>query len=1074
MAPKKNYTPLQMAQAIEAVKGGEKIATAANKYGVPRITLYDKISGKTPVECSMGPSTYLSTEEEAILEKWILDMAEKHIPITRDELLDSVQRIIADQKRKTPFTDNRPGRKWYSLFLNRHPAISERTAQNLTTARDAVTEENFKSWFMEVESYIQENNLKEASEDPRRIFNTDESAFYLSPKAGKVLAKKGDKHIYQSSGDEKDNLTVLITGNAAGELAPTMVVFAYERVPSAISSRFPEEWNIGRSPSGWMCGATFFEYIANKFNPWLVQQNIPKPVLFFLDGHRSHLTLHLSNFCAENGIEIIALYPNSTHILQPMDLAVFRPLKYYWKKAVKEWKLQHLGQNLQKENFALVLKTALQSITESSIKNGFRAGGLYPFGPDYVDLTKIKSRSTPQISSEQKYFFNYLEKEIVAKFGAEKMQMFKELFYKGRDELNSRLNEEDISLYVIWASNKQAVERSDHVNEPSTSGRSLVEISNLQVNEDVSSVTNTRTDIIASQTQHMSQEQLEFNRLDSQIDHDYIHSNPLKEATVSNNSALNTSKTPTDYQETREKFKNLDLTAIASDSCVLADKPDTTAVASISCASINSPIPIATASTSGPLINNSDTMVIACNSYPLTSTNNRNLTAAASTLCISTNNFDPTVNVSTSCALTNSQDITATYPTLSVLTHNPDSTAITSTSCNTTANNPYLNAKISTSCVSTNVLSGSIATEKTSSNGNRSTIQIISTCSQQAAEKTPLKEMSRPGTSKTIHQQAAEKTPLKEMSRPGTSKTIQLKDGSTIIVPSPFKRHIFWPGEDEEKKGRKRKCKEKIPFAITSLSWRDYHNKKDKEKREKEEQKEIKAKEREEKRQLKLREIENKKQKQNKEKENIKKKKRNKLTRTRQRDTSSDNTDTEINNAESGNLKEIENKKQKRNREKENIKKKKRNKLTKTKQNDTSSDNTDTEINYAESEDSYTMDLEKEIGDSEENDDDSSESEALPLSTFSKIAKKYSNGDYVIIKYEGEYFPGIIKNVRGGMFEISTMTFSVGSTFRWPEKEDKIWYQETDIVEAISKPVLSNKRGFYTIGEMKKYLTFAI
>ncbi|CAG4957241.1 unnamed protein product [Colias eurytheme] len=167
-------------------------------------------------------------------------------------------------------------------------------AQNLTTARDAVTEENIKKWFKEVESYIQENDLKEASEDPQRIFNTDESAFYLSPKAGKVLARKGDKHVYQSSGDDKDNLTVLITGNAAGQLAPTMVVYAYERVPSAISSPFPKEWSIGRTASGWMTGPAFFEYIANKFNPWLVAQNIKKPVLFFLDDHRSHLTLHWS------------------------------------------------------------------------------------------------------------------------------------------------------------------------------------------------------------------------------------------------------------------------------------------------------------------------------------------------------------------------------------------------------------------------------------------------------------------------------------------------------------------------------------------------------------------------------------------------------------------------------------------------------------------------------------------------------------------------------------------------------------------------------------------------------------
>lgn len=105
---------------------------------------------------------------------------------------------------------------------------------------------------------------------------------------------------------------------------------------------------------------------------------------------------------------------------------------------------------------------------------------------------------------------------------------------------------------------------------------------------------------------------------------------------------------------------------------------------------------------------------------------------------------------------------------------------------------------------------------------------------------------------------------------------------------------------------------------------------------------------------------------------------------------------------------------------------------------------------------------------------DSSESEDVPLrrrSTSNKT-RKFSNGDYVIIKYEGEYFPGIIKDVSGNMYEISTMTFSIGNTFEWPEKEDKIWYQESDIVEAISKPVLCNKRGFYTSEEMKKYQVF--
>lgn len=57
--------------------------------------------------------------------------------------------------------------------------------------------------------------------DPRRVFNTDETAFYLNPNPGKVLAAKGRKNLYTAAGnDEKFNLTVLMTANASGKVAP--------------------------------------------------------------------------------------------------------------------------------------------------------------------------------------------------------------------------------------------------------------------------------------------------------------------------------------------------------------------------------------------------------------------------------------------------------------------------------------------------------------------------------------------------------------------------------------------------------------------------------------------------------------------------------------------------------------------------------------------------------------------------------------------------------------------------------------------------------------------------------------
>ena len=59
-------------------------------------------------------------------------------------------------------------------------------------------------------------------------------------------------------------------------------------------------------------------------------------MVLFVDDHKSHLTYKLSVLYNKLKIEIVALYPNVTRILQPADMAVFRPLKMYWRKAVRD------------------------------------------------------------------------------------------------------------------------------------------------------------------------------------------------------------------------------------------------------------------------------------------------------------------------------------------------------------------------------------------------------------------------------------------------------------------------------------------------------------------------------------------------------------------------------------------------------------------------------------------------------------------------------------------------------------------------------------------------------------------
>lgn len=120
-----------------------------------------------------------------------------------------------------------------------------------------------------------------------------------------------------------------------------MTVYNYKRIPQDILSSVPANWGIGLSESGWMKSETFYEFIANIFDPFLLENNIKLTLLLFVDGQKSHLTYELSKLCSDLEIILIALDVISTRILLPADVAAFRPLKMGWKRGVFEWRKQN-------------------------------------------------------------------------------------------------------------------------------------------------------------------------------------------------------------------------------------------------------------------------------------------------------------------------------------------------------------------------------------------------------------------------------------------------------------------------------------------------------------------------------------------------------------------------------------------------------------------------------------------------------------------------------------------------------------------------------------------------------------
>jgi len=134
------YDRTIMDSAVEDVANGLSVRKAAIKWSVLRTTLNDLKLGHYESGSRPGPNTVLSTNEEQLLEEWIIKMSQRGLPLIRDNLLDSIQQILNEDNRQTPFNLNRPGDRWLKLFLKRHPALSERHVESISRSRGALTE----------------------------------------------------------------------------------------------------------------------------------------------------------------------------------------------------------------------------------------------------------------------------------------------------------------------------------------------------------------------------------------------------------------------------------------------------------------------------------------------------------------------------------------------------------------------------------------------------------------------------------------------------------------------------------------------------------------------------------------------------------------------------------------------------------------------------------------------------------------------------------------------------------------------------------------------------------------------
>ena len=368
------WTKGSMAAAVRNVEAGMGIREASRLYNIPFETLRRRINHIVPLECRSGPPTVLTEGEEHQLASYCVKMADMGFGLSREDVMHTAFKIAEAMGRKHPFSNGSAGRAWFDGFRARHPNLTIRSAQSLSHSRAAcANKDNIIDFFGKLGSVYARLNI---ISKPMQIFNMDKVGLSIVHKPGRVVAALGRRNVWAITSAKKGRThTILTCVSASGFTLPPFMIYPRKRITEQLKVGALPGSAFHCSESGWVTSELFMQW----FHFFL--ENIPvcRPVLLILDGHTSHVSVEVIELAKVNGVHMLCLPAHTTHILQPLDVGVFKSLKSHYYKACRKYTRENPGRVITTEVIAELVAAAWpQSLTPVNIMGGFRKCGIYP------------------------------------------------------------------------------------------------------------------------------------------------------------------------------------------------------------------------------------------------------------------------------------------------------------------------------------------------------------------------------------------------------------------------------------------------------------------------------------------------------------------------------------------------------------------------------------------------------------------------------------------------------------------------------------------------------------------------
>lgn len=414
------YNREDLRTAIADVMAGRKTKRGAAKfYNIPRTTLHHYLNGSRGQKGLVasggrggGGKNSLPLEDERNLAEGLKTLDFWGFGLTRQEVLDTVETYVKGLNLKTKFRNGRPSEEWFLAFKKRHN-LSIKKPQSVEYLRiNQVNPWTIYGFYDLLEEQVKNLGLEHK---PECIYNLDETSFCHDPSKSKVVGLRGSKSVRMTSSPGRENTSVLMCVSASGRKLPPLIIFKGKNVmESWIQKEISNQTSFAATKRGWMESEVF----RNWFEKCFLQQ-IPdeRPILIIYDGHSTHINYKLIKSASDNNVTILKLPPHTSHILQPLDVAVFRGLKSEWDKDLVKWQRANPRRKIPKQEFVNLLTKIYENMNVENITHGFNATGIYPVDRKVINENKFRPADLESYKQSKEKGIAEVQQHIVADSG---------------------------------------------------------------------------------------------------------------------------------------------------------------------------------------------------------------------------------------------------------------------------------------------------------------------------------------------------------------------------------------------------------------------------------------------------------------------------------------------------------------------------------------------------------------------------------------------------------------------------------------------------------------------------------